>query len=70
MPSDGEQIMIKKADMRSGSATIEYIIILPLVIACVVAVIMVFECLHQRSLIQALAESTAEGLSMIWGHSP
>ncbi len=62
--------MIKKADMRSGSATIEYIIILPLVIACVVAVIMVFECLHQRSLIQALAESTAEGLSMIWGHSP
>jgi hypothetical protein len=62
--------MVKGSDKRSGSATIEYVIIMPLVIACVVAVIMVFEALHQKSAIQALAESTAEGLSMIWGHNP
>lgn len=55
---------------RLGSATIEYVIIMPLAIACVVAVIMVFESLHQRSAVQALAETAAEGLSMIWGHSP
>ena len=62
--------MLKKAGKLSGSATIEYIIIMPVVIACVVAVIMVFECLYQQSAIQALADSTAEGLSMIWGYSP
>ena len=33
--------MLKKAGKLSGSATIEYIIIMPVVIACVVAVIMV-----------------------------
>lgn len=53
-----------------GSATIEYIIILPLVFACVVAVIVVFAALYQKSMVQALAESTADGLSMTWGHSP
>ncbi|NLU32055.1 MAG: pilus assembly protein [Clostridiaceae bacterium] len=62
--------MWKGTGKRSGRATIEYIIIMPVVIACVMAVIMVFECLYQQSAIQALADSTAEGLSMIWGHNP
>jgi len=62
--------MTKMTLKRRGSATIEYIIIMPVVIACVVAVIVVFECLYQRSAIQALADSAAEGLSMIWGHNP
>lgn len=59
-----------KMKTKTGSATIEYIIILPLVFACIVAVIVVFAALYQKSMVQSLAESTAEGLSMTWGHSP
>lgn len=66
----GDANMFRKAALRSGSATIEYAIIMPVAIACVVAVIVVFECLYQQSAIQTLAEQTAEGLSMIWGHDP
>lgn len=55
---------------RSGSATIEYIIILPMVFACVVAVIVAYAAMYQKSMIQSLAESAASGLSMTWGHSP
>jgi len=62
--------MSKRVRKCLGSATVEYILLLPLAIACVVAVIMVFMALCQRSALQALADSTAEGLSMVWKHNP
>jgi len=62
--------MFKTDRKRSGSATVEYILILPLAMACVVAVIMIFMALYQKSAIQGLADTTAEGLSMVWKHNP
>lgn len=60
--------MPDKALKNSGRATVEYAIIMPLAIACVVAAITVFQCLYQKSAIQTLAEQAAESLSMVWGH--
>jgi hypothetical protein len=54
----------------AGRATVEYIIILPIVFACLIAVITIYSVMYQRSLVQSLAESAAEGLAMVWGHSP
>lgn len=66
--------MKKQKGMRKhndrGSATVEYVIILPLVFMCIFAVIFTFCYLYQRSIVQSLADSSAEALAKVWGHNP
>ncbi|HBR01763.1 MAG TPA: hypothetical protein DD738_04050 [Ruminiclostridium sp.] len=59
----------KKKIGESGNTTLECAILLPLVFACVFAVIVVFLALYQKSLIQGLAEDSAESLSRQWQYS-
>lgn len=62
--------IFQRSGLRKGSATIEYVIVLPLVFVVVTAVLLVFLSLYQKSMVQSLADATAEGLSMVWGHQP
>ena len=57
-------------DGVKGLATIEYAILIPLLLACVFVAIDVYIILYQRALIQNLAEECAQSLSMQWGYYP
>jgi len=53
-----------------GSFTIEFVILIPLVFACVFACINVFLVFYQKTLIQNIAEEAAQSLSRQWGYNP
>lgn len=53
-----------------GLTTLEYAILLPVIMACVLVAIDVYLVLYQRSVIQNLAEDSAQSLAMQWGYDP
>lgn len=62
--------MVIKKPSASGSATIEYALLMPIVFACIFAAIIVMMILYQKTIIQNIAEDTAQSLSRQWGYKP
>lgn len=54
----------------SGHSTLEYALLMPIIFICVFACIIVFLILHQKAIIQNIAEEAAQSLSRQWGYNP
>jgi hypothetical protein len=61
--------MLRRKDVR-GLTTIEYALLLPVILACIFLVIDVFLILYQKSLIQTYTENMAQTLARQWGYMP
>jgi len=53
---------------QSGSTTIEYAIVLPMVFACVIGCITIFLLLYQKAMLQSTAENLAESVARQWNY--
>lgn len=61
--------MSRKKDIR-GLTTIEYALLLPVILACIFVAIDVFLIFYQKTLIQTYAENMAQSLARQWGYKP
>lgn len=60
----------RKKDWEKGNTLLEYAILLPVIFACVVLCIYIFIIFYQKTLIQNIAEDTAQSISRQWGYKP
>ena len=58
-----------KKDTR-GSSIIEYVFVMPVVLAVVLAVVQAVIFMNDRAEIQSLARNTADGLARVWYYNP
>lgn len=61
---------VMKNRRERGAATLEYALLLPVVLLSILAVMVIFLFLYQKALIQNLAEDAAQSLSRQWGYKP
>lgn len=62
--------MGKSKNGERGNATLEYIILLPIVFVCIFLCVFIFLILYQKTLIQNIAEDAAQSISRQWGYNP
>ena len=53
-----------------GHSTLEYAVLMPIVLICVFICIEIFLIQYQKSVVQNIAEEAAQSLSRQWGYKP
>lgn len=55
---------------NKGRASIEYVILLPIVFACVLLCVYIFIFFYEKTVLQSFAEDIAQSISKQWGYRP
>lgn len=63
-------MIINKSLWKSGHSTLEYTLLIPIVLICVFICMVAFLILYQKALVQNMAEDAAQSLSRQWGYKP
>lgn len=63
-------MITNKSPWKSGHSTLEYTLLMPIILICVFICIVAFLILYQKALVQYIAEDAAQSLSRQWGYKP
>ncbi len=61
---------MSRKSSKKGMATLEYALLLPLILACIFVAIDVFLIFYQKTILQTFAENMAQSLARQWGYKP